>query len=224
MRTNALRRVASPTGHVVSVSASGDGAYFGYAVTGAPAAGRTTIHIVSVAAGTDRATVLPGAQQVTSMALSPDGSELALTLASDTAAVTLLKPADAPTSNAQRRLTRSDCPGSDPLYPDVPTQYGDVQWTARGLYAVRTCQSAELEKVLAVVRFDPDSPALPAVTVAAWRFDPFNALLIRETADGPVVYLDQAYADAPTRIRVQPPNGTPSNIITGLHLNGSGHS
>ena len=182
LATNQFTSLATRDGLMAGFSLSADGTTFAYALRGGQDGlpDRDVIYIHDIVRDSDRHFRLNPGQRAVVMALSPDGSQLAITPANDPTDVVLMSTLYDDAIPGQQTVDAAAC-------PDV--EYGPIQWTTAGLYAVRTCHQASSGATSSVIRWTAP-PSSASTVVISLRAAP-TALRVQDTADGPVVYTGQ---------------------------------
>lgn len=183
LRTNQFTSLATRDGRINGLTLSADGTTFAYALEGGQDGrpDRSVIYVHDLVHDTDRHFLLAAGQHVYILALSPDGSELAINAPVTAPAVRIMSTTSGLIQPPQQVLGAASC---------AMATFGPVQWTPSGLYAVRYCGSAGAQQTGTVVRLSSDPHQAPTVLATA----PSNAivaLLIRDSAAGLGIYVQQ---------------------------------
>jgi hypothetical protein len=213
LRTNQFTSLATRDGRMDGLTLSADGTTFAYSLRGGQDGlpDRDVIYVHDLTHDTDRHFPLAAGQRTVEMALSPDGSALAINVGGDSHAVQLMSTASNNLPPSQQLLGRLGC-GSP--------SFGPVQWTTTGLYAVRYCNSIGAQRTETIVRLIP-GPDQPATVLATTAPGVSDALLVRDSPTGLVFYSDQTQGSDHVVIKLAT-NGQEPVAVTGIRLSGPG--
>jgi hypothetical protein len=169
LRTNQFTSLATRQERIVGLALSADGTTFAYSQRGGQDGqpDRDVIYVHNLVHDTDRHFLLAKGQRTVIMALSPDGSQLAINVNSNSAAVQVMSTTSGIAQPPQQLLGATGC--------DNPS-FGPVQWTQTGLYAVRYCGAVGAGQTGSVIRLgtEPDQ----AATVKSIAFTGRTAALL----------------------------------------------
>jgi hypothetical protein len=211
LRTNEFTSLATRGERITGFTLSADGTTFAYSLRGSQDGqpDRDVIYVHDLVHDTDRHFALAAGQRTVIMALSPDGSKLAINVNSNSAAVQVMSTTSG-LSQPPQQLLGAGCEGSG---------FGPVQWTTSGLYAVQTCSQADESRTQNVVRLN-DDPNQSGVVVGLMTSASTTALLVRDSRAGFTIFADQGPGHVVTKLAtavVDKPVAVP-----GVHLSGPG--
>ncbi len=208
LKTNQFTSMATRDGLIAGFALSADGDTFAYALRGGQDGrpDRDVIYIHDIGRDRDRHFQLEPGQRTVAMALSPDGSQLAIT------------PSNRPTDvRVISTLSADDVPGQQAFGGDAcsdPT-FGPLQWTATGLYTIRTCHPTDGMPTTAVIRWA--TPLNGAYTIAVGLRTEPATLVVQDAANGPVFFTGRETDDKYNRDAT---GNQASGTIPGFRLSG----
>ena len=212
LRTNQFTSLATRGERMTGFTLSADGTTFAYSLRGSQdgRADRDVIYVHDLVHDTDRHFLLAAGQRTVIMALSPDGSELAINVNSNSAAVQVLSTTSGLTQPPQQLLGAAGC--ENPAF-------GPVQWTQSGLYAARSCGAAGTSRVESVVRIGGEPNQAPTV-VSIKSANPISAMLVRDSRVGLEVFTRSGAGFVVTKLATADVDR--SVLLHGIQLSGPG--
>jgi hypothetical protein len=211
LRTNEFTSLATRGEQITGFTLSADGTTFAFSLRGSQDGqpDRDVIYVHDLVHDTDRHLLLAAGQRTVIMALSPDGSKLAINVNSNSAAVQVISTVSGLAQPPQQLLGAAGCEDS---------AFGPVQWTSSGLYAVRYCSSSGASRTQTIVRLG-DEPNQPATVVATTSSERTSSLLVRDSSAGLAIFTDQGTAHVVTKLGA---GGQKPTVVPGIQLSGPG--
>ncbi len=213
LRTNQFTSLATRGERITGLTLSADGTTFAYALRGSQDGqpDRDVIYVYDLVHDTDRHFLLAAGQRTVIMALSPDGSKLAINVNSNSPTVQVMSTTSGLAEPPQQALGAAGCQGST---------FGPVQWTSSGLYAVQTCSQAGQSRPQNVVRLSAE-PNQAGTIVGPMPSGPTSALLIRDSRTGLVIFTDQSSGMERVVTKLGTGRANPV-VVPGIRLSGPG--
>ena len=214
LRTNQFTSLATRAELITGMSLSADGSTLAYALRGSQDGqpDRDVIYVHDLVHDADRHFLLAAGQRTVIMALSPDGSKLAINVNGDSAAVKVISTKSGLTQPPQQTLGAAGCQTS---------AFGPLQWTPSGLYAVQRCSQTNESRPWNVVRLSQDPNKAGTVVAPSTSRLASTALLIRDTRAGLAVFTDQSQGQNHVVTRLATKGANP-RVMPGIELSGPG--
>jgi WD40-like Beta Propeller Repeat len=212
LRTNQFTSLATRAERITGMTLSADGTTFAYSLRGSQDGepDRDVIYVHDLVHDTDRHFLLAAGQRAVIMALSPDGSKLAIKVTGDSPAVQVMSTTSGLIQPPQELLGAAGCQRSS---------FGPLQWTPSGLYAVRYC-GFTTRRIETIVRLS-DDPHQPATVLATTSPGLSTALLVCDSPTGLVFFTDQSQGSGHVVTRLAT-NGQKPIPVGDIRLSGPG--
>jgi hypothetical protein len=218
LRTNQITSLATRGERITGLTLSADGTTFAYALRGSQDGqpDRDVIYVHDLVHDKDRHFMLAAGQRTIIMALSPDGSQLAINAQSNSPAVQVMSTTSGLTQPPQQRRGAAGCQDA---------YFGPVQWTRSGLYAALNCGSPTGQQPESIVGLsnDPDQPA-PVVATTSPGFSMQLVICDSPTGDSPsgLTIYDHQLGFSEYGVSKLATDGQPAGSLPDIRLSGPG--